>query len=98
MNKKEQIYIKKSIVSRFAVERKLKDAGYKNIKVVGIGTAYDVVWHTTRQMFMKAFEKNCFMAKISWNLLKIYFFVFRKFLSSVENKNMCLGYIFYAQK
>lgn len=84
--------------TRFALERKLLDAGFKNIKVLEIGTAYDVVWHNTRQMIMKAFDKNRFIAKISWNLLKLYFFVFGRFLSSVENKNMCLGYMFYGQK
>lgn len=84
--------------TRFLIERKLAEAGYRNIKVVELGSAYDVVYHTTRQMFMKLFDKNWFVAKISWNLLKLYFLVFGRFLSSVENKNICLGYMFYGQK
>ncbi len=84
--------------TKFALERKLKDAGYLNIKVVELGSAYDVVWHNTRQMFMKGFDQNPVMAKISWNVLKMYWFIFGKFLSKIENKNMSLGYMFYAQK
>lgn len=82
----------------FALKRKLLDAGFKDIEVKEIGTAYDVVWHNTRQLFMSAFDQHWFIAKISWNMLKIYQFFFGRFLSSVENKNMCLGYMFYAQK
>lgn len=84
--------------TKFALERKLKDAGFVNVRVEEIGSAYDVVWHNLRQMFMKAFDTNRIMAKISWNLLKIYFFVFKRFLSKVKNPNMCLGYMFYGQK
>ena len=84
--------------TRFFFEKKMLEAGFKNVKVVEIGSAYDVVWHNSRQMFMKAFEQNWFMAKISSNILKIYFLIFGKFLSGVENKNMCLGYMFYGQK
>ena len=85
--------------TRFALERKLKEAGYQNIKIEEIGNAYEVVWHNARQLFMKTFEqKGWLAAKVSWNLLKFYWFIFGRFLSSVENKGMCLGYMFYAQK
>lgn len=84
--------------TKFALEKKLQDIGYRNIRVEEIGGAYDVVWHTTRQMFMKAFDQNFLLSKVSWNILKFYWFIFGRFFASIKNKNMCLGYMFYAQK
>lgn len=85
--------------TRFYLERKLKDCGFKNIQIIEIGTPFEVVWHTTRQMFMKVFaQKNWFLSKTSWWAMRLYWFVFGKFLSTVKNKDMCLEYMFFAQK
>lgn len=83
--------------TRFALERTLQR--FKNVRIVEIGTPYEVVYHTTRQMFMKVFDqKNWFLSKTSWWAMRLYWFVFGRFLSSVKNDNMCLEYMFFAQK